>query len=158
MTAESINMDAEEFDSYVTGRSVPPGSWRTSLLMCEGLQQMSQNLKSLADFRDRHDQVLAEAVRLQDEMAAFQVDVEAEVAAVLERTQYSLVRGPAAKRPVDIDADLEFDSSKGELPPPLVPLGHTQPSPPPPQLIIGTARTALRNFRSKFQANRSSSS
>ena len=64
---------------------------------------------------------------------------QAEVAAVLERTQYSLVRGPAAKRPVDIDADLEFDSSKGELPPPLVPLGHTQPSPPPPQLIIGTA-------------------
>ena len=73
MTADSINMDPEEFDSYVTGRSVPPGSWRTSLLMCEGLQQMSQNLKSLADFRARHDQVLAEAVRLQDEMAAFQV-------------------------------------------------------------------------------------
>ena len=73
MTADSINMDAEEFESYVSGKSVPPGSWRTSLLMCEGLQQMSHNLKSLSDFKARHDQVLQEALRLQDEMAAFQV-------------------------------------------------------------------------------------
>ena len=78
----------------------------------------------------RHDQVLAEALRLQDEMAAFQVDVEAEVAAVLERTQYSLDRKSKAKQPVDIDADLEFEDGKSSLPPPLIP--QTQP-----QIILG---------------------
>jgi hypothetical protein len=38
MTAESIGMDADEFESYVSGRAVPPGSWRSSMLTCEGLQ------------------------------------------------------------------------------------------------------------------------
>ena len=77
----------------------------------------------------RHDQVLAEALRLQDEMTAFQVDVEAEVQAVLERTQYNL-HPKKAKEPVDIDADLDFEGGKTSLPAPLVP--QTQP-----QIILG---------------------
>ncbi len=42
MTAQSIGMDDEEFDSYLSGRVVPPGSWQSSLLMCQSLQAMSQ--------------------------------------------------------------------------------------------------------------------
>ena len=38
MSAESVNMDPEEFDAYFSGRAQPPGSWKSSLLMCEGLQ------------------------------------------------------------------------------------------------------------------------
>jgi len=146
MTADSINMDPVEFDSYVTGKTVPPGSWRTSLLMCEGLQQMSQNLKSLSEFKTRHDQVLAEAIKLQEEMAAFQADVESEVKAVLGRTQYSLNRPRGGggggggqqqqacsqmKQPINPDAELESDdAAKENLPPPLIPQGLSDASSP----------------------------
>ena len=124
MTAESINMETEEFESYVSGKAVPPGSWRTSLLMCEGLQQMSQNLKCLSDLKTRHDHLLKEAVKLQEEMNAFQVDVESEVSAVLERTKYNLNR--QKKQPINPDAELEFDA-KENLPPPLTPQGASSP-------------------------------
>jgi hypothetical protein len=53
MTAESVNMDPEEFESYYSGRAVPPGSWRSSMLTCEGLQLMSQNVKTLTDVKNR---------------------------------------------------------------------------------------------------------
>jgi len=54
MTAESIGMDPEEFDCYITGRAVPPGSWRSSMLTCEGLQVMSQNVKTLMEVKNRY--------------------------------------------------------------------------------------------------------
>ena len=72
MTAESVNMDPDEFESYFTGRAVPPGSWQSSLLMCEGLQVMAQNLKTLQELRGRHDKVLKETLKLQvSEKAVF---------------------------------------------------------------------------------------
>ena len=43
MSAESVNMDPEEFDAYFSGRAQPPGSWQSSLLMCEGLQVITSN-------------------------------------------------------------------------------------------------------------------
>ena len=117
MTAESINIDPKEFESYVTGKSVPPGSWRTSLLMCDGLQVTSQNLKTLAELRNRQENVISNAVKLQKEMDAFQRDVEEEVKAVLDRTKYT-IRYP--KKPIRPDADVdELDTSA--LPPPLIP-------------------------------------
>ena len=90
MDAKSLNLGEEEFESYYKGHAVPPGSWRTSLLMCDGLQVASQNLKSLAELRTRHDVVLSQAVKLQQDMEAFQKDVEEEVKAVLDRTKYTI--------------------------------------------------------------------
>lgn len=117
MTAESVNMDEDEFESYITGTAVPPGSWRSSLLMCEGLQVMSQNLKTLSDLRIRHDRVLTDARCLQEEMTTFQSDIEQEVQSVLSRTEYTII-GP--KKPVDPDEDVDDTVIKG-LPPPLLP-------------------------------------
>jgi len=53
LTAKSIGMDPEEFDSFVSGRVVPPGSWQSSLLLCESLQAMTQDIKTLAELRAR---------------------------------------------------------------------------------------------------------
>ena len=117
MTAESISIDPKEFESYITGKSVPPGSWRTSLLMCDGLQVTSQNLKSLAELKKKHDIVISQALQLQQEMDAFQKDVEDEVKAVLDRTKYTL-RHP--KKPIRPDADVD-ESDTSALPPPLTP-------------------------------------
>ncbi len=58
LTAQSIGMDPGEFEDFLSGRVVPPGSWQSSLLMCESLQAMSQDIRLLADLRARHDKVL----------------------------------------------------------------------------------------------------
>ena len=117
MTAESINMDPKTFDSYITGKSVPPGSWRTSLLMCDGLQVTSQNLKTLAELKKRQELVISQSLKLQEEMDAFQKDVEEEVKSVLDRTKYTIRH---AKKPVEPDADVD-ESDVSALPPPLIP-------------------------------------
>ena len=117
MTADSLNIDPKEFDSYITGKSVPPGSWRTSLLMCDGLQVTSQNLKTLAELRKRQESVISQASKLQDEMNAFQKDVEEEVKSVLDRTKYT-IREP--KKPIRPDADFD-ETDASALPPPLIP-------------------------------------
>ena len=117
MTAESLNIDPKQFELYVTGKSVPPGSWRTSLLMCDGLQVTSQNLKTLAEMRTRQNLVISKASKLQEEMAAFQKDVEEEVKEVLDRTKYA-IRHP--KKPIRPDADVD-ESDTCALPPPLIP-------------------------------------
>ncbi|CAB4058083.1 RABGEF1 [Lepeophtheirus salmonis] len=79
LDANSVSMDKDEFDSYVSGRAMPPGSWQSSLLMCEGLQVMSQNLKTLSDLQVRHDKVQEEAQKLQCEMDDFQKVITEEV-------------------------------------------------------------------------------
>ena len=68
LTAESVNMDAEEFENYTSGKKVPLESWRSNLLMCDGLQKMSQNLKILADLKTQHEEILSGAKRLELEI------------------------------------------------------------------------------------------
>ena len=116
MTADSIGMNPEEFDSYISGREIPPGSWKSSLLMCEGLQVMSQNLKTLSELKTRHDKILEETTKLQQEISKFEGEIGAEVAGILARTTYE-IRGP--KKPVTVDQDIT--TPPGDLPSPLVP-------------------------------------
>merc|ERR1712218_160084 len=55
LTAASLNLPQAEFDSYMSGQAIPPGSWEASLLMCEGLQTMSHNLKALSELSERQE-------------------------------------------------------------------------------------------------------
>ena len=57
LTADSLGMDPDEFDSFLSGRVVPPGSWQSSLLLCESLQLMAQDAKMLADIRQRQEKL-----------------------------------------------------------------------------------------------------
>ena len=122
MTAESVNMDAKEFESYVSGAAIPPGSWKSSLLMCESLQGMSQNLKLLGELRQRYDKVLQETTKIQQSMAAFQQEITQEVDACLARTTYT-IKGP--KKPVAIDDEAMEAPSASTLPAPLQPQSLT---------------------------------
>ena len=84
LTAESVNMDPDEFESYTSGKSVPLESWRSNLLMCDGLQKMSQNLKILSDLKVQHEQILSGAKKLEEEMDKFQQEIDSEVEIVLQ--------------------------------------------------------------------------
>jgi gas vesicle protein len=121
MTAESVSMDPVEFESYTSGKSVPLESWRSSLLMCDGLQTMSQDLKTLTDLKTKHDQILSDAKTLHADMEKFKTEINTEVETVLERTSYSIrKRGAATKEPVNIDAEI-IDEDVKDLPVPLMP-------------------------------------
>ena len=117
LKAESVNMDPEEFEDYVSGRSVPLESWRSNLLMCDGLQKMSQNLKILSELKSQQEQILQDALKLKEAMDSFNTEIEREVVCVLERTQYEIKKRD--KEPVDLDAEEEVPDA---LPAPLLPM------------------------------------
>merc|ERR1719369_2001088 len=117
LTAASLNLPQEEFDSYMSGEAIPPGSWEASLLMCEGIQTMSHNLKTLADLSELQSKIMADCETLEKEMIEFQASVTAEVENVLARTTYT-IREP--KKPVTVDS-LSPQTEESLLPPPLLP-------------------------------------
>jgi len=121
LTAESVNMDPEEFESYTSGKSVPLESWRSNLLMCDGLQKMSQNLKVLSDLKSQQEQILKDAKKLEEEMAKFEGDINTEVDAVLQRTQYTIKN--RTKEPVNLD---DLPNPEDVLPAPLLPTSHIE--------------------------------
>jgi len=124
LTANSLNLPQAEFDSYMSGQAIPPGSWEASLLMCEGLQTMSHNLKALAELSERQENLQNQCEGLEKEMEDFKVNLEQEVARVLARTSY-VIRGP--KKPATLDSPGQ-EVEEALLPPPLLP--QTSPIPP----------------------------
>ncbi len=116
LTAQSVNMDPDEFDNYTSGRSVPLESWRSNLLMCDGLQKMSHNLKLLSSLKQQQEQILLGAQKLEAEMNKFQSEMSFEVEALLDRTQYEIKK---SKEAVDLDEDIGDLGS--DLPAPLLP-------------------------------------
>ena len=90
LSAKSVNMDPEEFETYTSGKSVPLESWRSNLLMCDGLQKMSQNLKVLAELKTQQKEILEGAKQLQLDLEKFQSEISDEVQAVMERTTYTI--------------------------------------------------------------------
>jgi len=117
LTAVSLNLPQGEFDSYVSGEAIPPGSWQASLLMCEGIQTMSHNLKTMADLSVLQAKIMDDCERLEKEMTDFQSFVSEEVQRVLARTTYT-IREP--KKPVTVDC-LSPQLEESLLPAPLLP-------------------------------------
>ncbi|XP_023215596.1 rab5 GDP/GTP exchange factor-like isoform X1 [Centruroides sculpturatus] len=69
LTAESLNLSKEEFDRYMSGEAVPPGSSNQNPALCEGLRVIYQNLTDLSDLRLRQE-------KLEDDILSLQEDLE----------------------------------------------------------------------------------
>ena len=117
LSAGSLNLPQAEFDSYMSGSSIPPGSWEASLLMCEGIQTMSHNLKTLTELGERQAKLEADCSSLEGEMEEFGSFISGEVARVLAATAYT-IRGP--RTPAQLDAPAP-GLEEARLPPPLLP-------------------------------------
>ncbi|KAM7312575.1 rab5 GDP/GTP exchange factor isoform X1 [Ixodes scapularis] len=98
LTADSLNIPAEEFERYVTGEAVPPGGYDQGA--SEGLRVMYSNLALLSDLRQRQERLAASAKTLRHEILGFQEAVSREVEGVIART-------PLELRPYKIPADLD---------------------------------------------------
>ncbi|XP_023215597.1 rab5 GDP/GTP exchange factor-like isoform X2 [Centruroides sculpturatus] len=103
LTAESLNLSKEEFDRYMSGEAVPPGSSNQNPALCEGLRVIYQNLTDLSDLRLRQEKLEDDILSLQEDLEKLMKSVSEEVQAVINRTAY--IRQPY-KIPSNIDIRL----------------------------------------------------
>uniref|UniRef100_A0A069DW96 Putative vacuolar sorting protein 9 n=1 Tax=Panstrongylus megistus TaxID=65343 RepID=A0A069DW96_9HEMI len=115
LTAESLNMQEDEFRQYMEGKILPSSTWDSALIMCEGMHLMAENAAIFGDLRKRHESVMNEIVALKEEMVKFQDEIIGKVEQL--REEVPLILRPIRK-PTDLDAD---DPHLPDLPPPLSP-------------------------------------
>ena len=67
LTATSLNLPQSEFDSFMSGE-IPPGSWGSTLIMCEGIQSVNSSLASMKELEVLQANIVSECERLEKEM------------------------------------------------------------------------------------------
>ncbi|GLG94996.1 Rab5 GDP/GTP exchange factor [Gryllus bimaculatus] len=115
LTAESLNIPADEFQQYMSGKVVPPNTWESALMMCEGMHLMYEHLAILDDLRKRHVCLIQGTAALKDDISKFKNDIATKVEAVLSRTPLTI---RPKRTPTDLDSE---DPTCESLPPPIVP-------------------------------------
>ncbi|XP_015116628.1 rab5 GDP/GTP exchange factor [Diachasma alloeum] len=116
LTAESLNMSEKDFNAYMSGERVPANTWESALTICESLHMMCEDITLLDELKARNDEVVAEAVKLQEEIVEFHKKIREEVEAGLEKSPLIISR--SQRVPTNIDCD---DVEVYKLPPPIIP-------------------------------------
>lgn len=98
LTAESLNLPAEEFERYVTGEAVPPGGYDQGA--SEGLRLMYSNLALLSDLRQRQERLAQGTKLLRGRIDVFRDTVSREV-------EQALAQAPLAPCSYKVPADLD---------------------------------------------------
>ncbi|XP_011679346.2 rab5 GDP/GTP exchange factor isoform X3 [Strongylocentrotus purpuratus] len=117
LDAQSLSLTQEEYDDYMSGRAVPPGSERNTEPICEGLRMMYANLSALEDLRIRQDSLMENALDLQKELTAWRDGVVDRVQEVLTSKPLVVKRFKVPR----LDDDITQEDNK-DLPLPLQPV------------------------------------
>ncbi|KAK9496823.1 hypothetical protein O3M35_012952 [Rhynocoris fuscipes] len=115
LTAESLNMQEDEFRQYMEGKILPSSTWDSALIMCEGMHLMAENAAIFSDLRKRHEVVMNEIVALKEEMLKFQDEIMEKVDQLREDVPLEL---RPIREPTNLDAE---NPDIPDLPPPLSP-------------------------------------
>ncbi|GBM88833.1 Rab5 GDP/GTP exchange factor [Araneus ventricosus] len=129
LTGESLNMNEDEFQRYLSGE-VPLTHSDQNASACEGLRLMTQNLITLNEMQEKNTQVLNDMFSLRDDMIKFQetilkckpvspLTINPTPYTVPRNTDMSLIPEVLRSRVVfgpseDILVDIEFKNSDSE--------------------------------------------
>ncbi|XP_045473794.1 rab5 GDP/GTP exchange factor isoform X2 [Harmonia axyridis] len=86
LTAESLNMPEEEFESYMSGEITCISAWESALVACEGMHQLREHLGILRDLTVRTSAVGDSTRAMREEIEKFKVELDTTVNEVLDRT------------------------------------------------------------------------
>ncbi|XP_072024826.1 rab5 GDP/GTP exchange factor-like isoform X2 [Amphiura filiformis] len=117
LDAQSLSLSQEQYDDYMSGKALPPGSTLHNEPICEGLRMMYANLSALEELRIRQDRLMQNAKEFQQEITDWRDGVVNQVQDVLKNKPLVIKR---AKIPAGLDEDIG-DESQEQLPPPLIP-------------------------------------
>lgn len=73
LTAESLNMPAREFESYMSGEVTCVSAWESALVACEGMHQLCEHLSQLKNVSERTDFVKSGTQKLREDMEKLKV-------------------------------------------------------------------------------------
>lgn len=73
LTAESLNMPQQEFESYMSGEITCVSAWESALVACEGMHQLCQHLSLLKILTGRTEVVTTGTVKLREDMEKLKV-------------------------------------------------------------------------------------
>nr|CAG4634686.1 EOG090X03G5 [Alona affinis] len=153
LTSDSLALSAEEFDRYMSGKSIPFTSLQAGVMVSEGLRLMYQNMSTLSELKHKQQLIQQQISDLKCEMDVFnfswwkkQESIEKEVADGLERFPIQ-IRGKRAPIKPDEEQPDESDALK-LLPPPLLPHKVGDQQPPPVALPNGDEACADDPFAS----------
>ncbi|CAG9821976.1 unnamed protein product [Phaedon cochleariae] len=86
LTAESLNMPAQEFEAYMSGELTCVSAWESALVACEGMHQLCEHLALLKGLSERTDTVKDDTQKLMEDMQKLKEEITEKVTSVLERT------------------------------------------------------------------------
>ena len=119
LDADALNMTEEEFARCMTGESVPHdacSAWYRRNA-CDGLNELQENLRKVAEVRERVDILNTNVMDLQSEMDKFSENFSKEIDSVHERTP---LKFKPPKEAVGIDDEV-LGGDNLDLPSPMTP-------------------------------------
>lgn len=102
LNGESLNIAEEDFQKYINGEAIPPGSGiEQSAYLCEALRIMYSNVAALNDITERQDKFENDIQKLMDHMDQFRNDM-------LKKIEPALKPVILPYYSVDLDLDLKL--------------------------------------------------
>lgn len=73
LTADSLNMPRQEFESYMSGEVTSVSAWESALVACEGMHQLCEHLSLLKGLSERTDIVKSGTQKLKEDIEKLKV-------------------------------------------------------------------------------------
>nr|CAH0101346.1 unnamed protein product [Daphnia galeata] len=148
LTSDSLGLSAEEFDRYMSGKSIPFASLQAGVMVSEGLRLMYQNMSTLSELRHKQINLQQQILELKSDMEIFNECVGKEVIECLQQFPVQIRGKRAPIKPDEVQPN-ESDTLK-LLPPPLLPHKISPDSPLPP--LVDSISSNLEHLASDVAA------
>ncbi|KAK4010317.1 hypothetical protein OUZ56_019461 [Daphnia magna] len=130
LTSDSLGLSSDEFDRYMSGKSIPFASLQAGVMVSEGLRLMYQNMSTLSELRHKQINLQQQILELKNDMESFNECMSKEVVECLQMFPVQIRGKRAPIKPDEVQPE-ESDTLK-LLPPPLLPHKINSESPLPP--------------------------